>query len=145
MRFLKETQNLCSSESYSTKGGLYDGEGKLEDDLCVPFSSRTQPLFRKETATYLTNHSCDSDGEEPRRENNILLRLMEHRTITTERRRRESGSGRNEADDEGEENMSSTCGAFVDNVKYSAAHIGNACTEIGNVHNVGVHEKDASR
>lgn len=69
---------------------------------------------------------------------------MEQRTSTTETKRRGSGSVRSVEKDEREETLRSTCGACVDSVTYSDAHVCNACTEIGNVHDVGDHEKQCS-
>lgn len=97
---------------------MYAGEGNLEDDVCVLFSWLAQPVFRNKRSTDRTLYSCDIDREDPQRENKPLHCLIAHRTNTRDTRRRCSVCGGRYEEDEHEENMSSTSGAYVYNVTY---------------------------
>lgn len=82
VRLVKETEELRTSRSETTRADTVCPEDKYEDNVSIPLVYRYQPVFRSPKATERTRYPSESD-EEPRRDKRIIRKLMEMRATTT--------------------------------------------------------------
>lgn len=95
---MKQTQEMCTTGSQSTRADTVCGEGKSDDDVRNLSEYPSQPSFRLQTATVRALYPSEMDEE--RCDNCILQKLMKMRVRTTETRLEREVLGFNERAEE---------------------------------------------